>query len=56
MVLVVTPRKNGGCRFVYTVYTDIGGSFPALFLRVAQRSGTLKYVLSKRSKAQARPK
>ncbi len=52
-LVVFTPDPAGGSNVVYTVFTDIGGSLPAIFARGPTRKGTLEFAKELRRRAQA---
>jgi len=47
-----TPDPRGGCQFVYTISTDIGGWLPAFVLKGPLRSATLGSAKELRRRAQ----
>lgn len=50
--VVFTPDPRGGCRFVYTISTDVGGWLPAFVLKGPLRSATLGSAKELRRRAQ----
>ncbi len=51
--MVVAPEPKGGSHFEYVMFTDVGGSVPAVFARGALRKSSLSLSKENRRRAEA---